>query len=35
VGESERALREVFKKEKEPPRGHLFFDTIDSIAPGS
>jgi transitional endoplasmic reticulum ATPase len=34
LGESERALREVFKKARRAAPCILFFDTIDAIAPG-
>ena len=33
LGESERALREVFKKARRAAPCILFFDTIDAIAP--
>ena len=33
LGESERALREVFKKARRTAPCVLFFDTIDAIAP--
>src|SRR5207247_11131208 len=33
LGESERALREVFKKARRAAPCLLFFDTIDAIAP--
>src|SRR5258705_7296256 len=33
LGESERALREVFKKARRTAPCILFFDTIDAVAP--